>query len=161
MWLPAKLGTISTGTRRGWIFCCWRHTPTLRQHPTWCRRTSMVCSLDAQRVTLGSWVGVNSSISGAPGSAASAAEGSWRSSLNRASTRGLPGGDPGQPGDQQELGRFVDGWTARRLAHCSWARNASTAVTPPGASTGRAAWDYVVPASPGGSVVGIFLLSAP
>ena len=117
--------------------------------------------LNAQRVTLGSWVGVNSSISGAPGSAASAAEGSWRSSLNHASTRGLPGGDPGQPGDQQELGRFVDGWTARRLAHCSWARNASTAVTPPGASTGRAAWDYVVPASPGGSVVGIFLLSAP
>jgi hypothetical protein len=30
MWLPTKLGAISTGTRREWIFCWWRHTPTLQ-----------------------------------------------------------------------------------------------------------------------------------
>ena len=153
MWLPTKFGTISTGTRRqdgsfvgGGIHQGYGSTRL--------GAAAMACSSDAQQVSLGSWVGVNSSISG---SAASAAKGSWRSLLSRASTRGLPGGDPGQPGDRQELepiGHFVTGWKAKGLAHCNWARHASTAVTPPGASAGHAAWDYAVPASPGGSVVG-------
>ena len=67
------------------------------------------------------------------------------------------GGDPGQPGDKQELeliGRSAAGWRARALAFCSWGRPALTAVIPQSASAGHAAWDCVAPASLGGSPVG-------
>jgi hypothetical protein len=94
-------------------------------------------------VTLGSWAWASSSTNGGPGWVASARE--------------LPGGDPGQPGDKQELeliGRPAAGWRARALALCSWGRPALTAVIPQGASAGHAAWDCVAPAAPGGSPVG-------
>ena len=156
MWLPTKLGTISTGTRRGWIFCWWR-TPTSQQHPTWCRRSSMACSSGAQRVTLGNWALEKSSINGAPGPTASAAEGCWQSSWSRVLTHELPGGDPGKRGGQTDpvpTGHFAAGWRAKQQALCSLVLPALTAVILPGASAGHAAWDYVGPASPGGSLVG-------
>ena len=49
----------------------------------------MACSSDAQRVTLGSWDLAKFSTNGVPCPTASA-------------TQELPGGDPGQPGDQQD-----------------------------------------------------------
>ena len=52
-------------------------TPTLRQQPAWCHRSSTPCSSGAQRVTLGSWAWVNSSTNGEPGWLASAAKGYW------------------------------------------------------------------------------------
>ena len=136
---------------------CWWRTPTSQQHPTWCRRSSMACSSGAQRVTLGNWALEKSSINGAPGSTASAAEGCWQSSWSRVLTHELPGGDPGKRGGQTDpvpTGHFAAGWRAKQQALCSLVLPALTAVILPGASAGHAAWDYVVPASPGGSLVG-------
>jgi hypothetical protein len=139
MWLPTKRGTTTTGTRRGWIFYWWRRTPTLQQHRTWCRRTSMACSSDARRVTLGSWRLAKCSTNGAPGSTASAAEGFWRGLSNRVSTQELPGGDLGQPGDRQELGpigRFC-GWLESQAAGTL---QLGTACIDCGDSTRRVCW---------------------
>ena len=103
MWLPTKLGATSIGTRSAWTFCWWRPTPPSLRRPTWSPKSYTRFNSDAQRVTLGSWVWERYSTNGAHGWAAWAAEGSCQFLSSRAFTQGLPGGDPGQPGDKKEL----------------------------------------------------------
>ena len=139
MWLPTKLGTTTISTRR-WTFCWWRPTPTSLRHLTWSARSSTRFSSDAQRVTLGSWVWERSSTNGAHG-----VHGQPRSCQllsSRAFTQGLPGGDPGQPGDKKELGhigRFAAGWS-----QSSGALQLGTACIDCGDPTRRVCWSCCV-----------------
>ena len=83
-----------------------------------------------------------------------AAESSFQCSSSRVSSLGLPGRDPGQPGDEKEhahIERSVVGWRGKAQAHCNSAQPALIAEILQGAFAGRAAWECVVPALLGGS----------
>ena len=154
MWLPTRLGTTTIGTRIAWTCCWWLPARTSRWHPTWFPRSSTRCSSDAQRVTLGSWAWGKSLTSGAHGSGVWAAGSSFQCSSSRVSSLGLPGRDPGQPGDEKEhahIERSVVGWRGKAQAHCNSAQPALIAEILQGAFAGRAAWECVVPALLGGS----------
>ena len=156
MWRPMKLGRTITSTRAPWTYCWWPPMRISRWQQTSCPKISMDYSSDAQQVTLGSWAWGKCSTSGGPGSGAWVAARSSRPTSSRDSSLGLPGGDPGQPGDvkgQGLIGHYAGGLKGRMQAYCNLAPPALSAETLQGACVGRAAWGCVVPASPGGSHV--------
>ena len=156
MWRPRMLGITTASTRTPWTCCWWLHTRVSRWQLTLYPKTSMGCSSDAQQVTLGSWASGKFSNSGGLGSDAWAPMSSSRSSLSHAFSLGLPGGDPGQSGEEKVRGlieHYVAGWKAKMQGCCNSEQLALSAETLQGACVGHAAWGCVVPASPGGSHV--------
>ena len=156
MWRPRMLGITTTSTRTPWTCCWWLHTRVSRWQLTLYPKTSMGCSSDAQQVTLGSWASGKFSNSGGLGSDAWAPMSPSRSSLSHAFSLGLPGGDPGQSGEEKVRGlieHYVAGWKAKMQGCCNSEQLALSAETLQGACVGHAAWGCVVPASPGGSHV--------